>query len=561
MKVSQIPYKRIDKDDAERRINEAVALAKNAVSVDELLASREHINKLVDEFSTMFSLANMRFTLNTKDEFYQAERAYYDEITPIIGVKSLEFKKAFLGSPFLDDAKKQLNPLVIKMFEIELKTADERIVADLQEENRLTMQYVKFVSELLFDFKGEKITLGALKKHMTDSDRQVRKAAYNVLGATLQENSNFLDDIFDKMVKVRDTMAKKMGFENFIEMGYYRMSRTAFDENTIKTFRKNVKEQLVPVIAKLKNEIKERLGIDELKLYDNETYFENDPTPILDAQGILAAGQEMYRDMSKETGDFMDMMMQNDAFDVLPREGKWTGGYCTAFPLYNQPFIFANFNGTTADVDVITHEAGHAFAFYAHSPYQLTELEIGGMETAETHSMSMEFLCWKYMDKFFGERAKDYCYKHLFDSITFIPYGVIVDLFQHIIYENPQMTPKERKDVWLALEKEYRPHMNAQNITYLEEGTRWQYQNHIFELPFYYIDYCLAQSVALQVLMLSQKDYSKAFSTYLEHTKRGGLYDFNTLVKMMELKSPFEEGALEEVARGVEELLAKLAKE
>jgi M3 family oligoendopeptidase len=279
---------------------------------------------------------------------------------------------------------------------------------------------------------------------------------------------------------------------------------------------------------------------------------------MLDAKGILAAGREMYREMSPETAAFIDMMFDSEAFDVLSREGKWTGGYMTAFPLYKQPFIFANFNGTTADIDVITHEAGHAFAYFAGVNDMTPELDLGGMETAETHSMSMEFFAWPYMAKFFGEDERRYRYMHLFAALSFIPYGTIVDYFQEEVYTHPEMTPAERNDLWRRLESEFRPWLSTDGITYLEEGTRWQYQNHIYASPFYYIDYCLAQTVAIGFLELLPKDYDAAFATYLAHASRTGNSTFTELLSLAGLKSPFEEGALSELAATCERLLEDL---
>ncbi len=557
-KIKDMAYKRVTKEEAIERMKEIIDQAKNAKCVEDLLNARDNYVKLGEEITTMSNLANTRFNLNTHDEFYNAEVEYYDLALPEVQMYDLKYVKAFLDSPYLEQAKSKINPLIIKMYELSLKCADERVLKEMQQENALRTKYSKFVSEMLYDFRGEKITLGALRKFMTDSDRQTRKEAYNALGKTLNKNSQFIDDVFDEMVKVRDKMAKKLGYENFVELGYNRMQRTCYNKDTVKVFRENVLNDIVPVVSKLKEKVAKKLGIDQLKLYDNDTYFNQDPTPILDAQGILNAGREMYHDLSKETSEFIDMMFESDAFDVMPREGKWTGGYMTSFPTYKQPFILANFNGTTADVDVITHEAGHAFAYFAGVNDMTYELDLGGMETAETHSMSMEFFAWKYMEKFFGKDAEKYKYKHLFDSLTFIPYGTIVDYFQEIVYENPQMTPKERKDVWKKLEAQFRPYMDAEGIEYLELGTRWQYQNHIFESPFYYIDYCLAQTIAIEFLAESLKDYDKAFNTYLNHAKRTGNYTFTQLVEMAGLKSPFEKGALKEISKVAENILNDL---
>lgn len=559
-KISEMKYERVDKEQAIKDIDSIIERVGKAKSGDELLALRNEYNSLSEQIGTMARLASTRLNLNSRDEFYTAEMDYYNACLPEIQMYDIKFTKAFLASPVLDEAKKSLNPLVITMMELSLKCADERVLEEMQEENKLTTEYSKFVSELTYDFRGERLTLGALRKFMQDSDRATRAEAYNALGKTLGENSEFLDTIYDKMVKVRDKMAKKLGYDNYVALGYNLMQRTAYDKEAVKVFRENVLTDLVPVICELKNKIAAKLGIDKMKLYDDNTYSENDPAPILDAEGILNAGKEMYHEMSPETCEFIDMMFESDAFDVMPREGKWTGGYMTFFPLYKQPFIFANFNGTTADVDVITHEAGHAFAYYVGASDMTPELQLGGMETAETHSMSMEFFAWKYIDKFFGDGADAYKYKHLFSALAFIPYGTIVDYFQEIVYENPEMSPEERKAVWRELEAKFRPWMNARGIEYIEEGTRWQYQNHIFQSPFYYIDYCLAQTIAFEFLKLSLEDYDKALKTYIAHAKRTGNYGITDLVKMAGLKSPFEKGALSEVAEFCEKLLEKLSK-
>ena len=559
VKIKDMEYKRALKEDAIASIVRCTEMVENAKSGKDLLVAREEYNKDSEFLGTMVRLAHTRLNLNSRDEFYAAEMNYYNEALPEIQMYDIKFSKAFLSSPYLDEAKKELNPLIITMMELSLKTADERILAEMQQENALCTEYGKFVSELTYEFRGEKLTLGALRKYMQDPDRATRKEAYDSLGKTLGQNGEYIDNLFDKMVKVRHAMATKLGYENYVELGYNIMQRTCYDKELVSIFRQNVLNDIVPVVTELKNEIAKKLGIDELKLYDDNTYSENDPSPILDAEGILEAGRQMYHEMCPETSAFIDMMFESDAFDVLSREGKWTGGYMTSFPLYKQPFIFANFNGTTADVDVITHEAGHAFAYYVGADDMTPELQLGGMETAETHSMSMEFFAWKYMDKFFGEGAKAYKYKHLFSALAFIPYGIIVDYFQQRVYENPEMAPAQRNELWRELESKFRPWMNACGIEYLENGTRWQYQNHIFQSPFYYIDYCLAQVIAFQFLKMSNEDYDSALKTYIAHAARTGNYGITDLVKLAGLKSPFEQGALSEIASSCKDMLNKLS--
>lgn len=560
MKVSELKYERVEFESIENGLKQIIADIKNAKSVDEILNARESLLSILEEYVTSISLAYMRHTINTVDEFYNNEKDYYDEIGPQFENYLQQCTVAILDSPFRDELEKELSPVLFKSYEVMSKSMSPEIIDEMVEENQLVTKYSKLMSGMTFDFKGETMPLSILRKYMKDDDRQVRKQAYEVLGKGLEEHAQELDTLYDKLVKVRDKMAKKMGYENYIELGYYRLGRISYDQKMVEKFRKNVLEDIVPVVSNLKIENAKRMGIEDFKLYDNDVYLPGgDPKPVIDTDGIFKAAQAMYRDMGQEAGEFFDMMLKNEAFDVVSRKNKWGGGYCTNFEKYKQPFILANFNGTSADIDVVTHEAGHAFANYltANNKYAL-ELGVGGMETAETHSMSMEFLTEKHMDKFFGEDATRYKYMHAFDALSFIPYGTIVDYFQHIVYANPDMTPSERNETWNKLEAQFRPYLSSEGMTYLSKGTRWQYQMHIYETPFYYIDYCLAQIVAFEFLLESLEDYDRAFEKYVHFVSQGGEALFSDLIKEAELGSPFEDGALKDVAAKIQEHLHNL---
>ena len=434
------------------------------------------------------------------------------------------------------------------------------IVEDMIEENKLCSEYSKLMAGLEFEFRGETYSRAALAGFFKDDDRQTRKEAYEVFGKKMNEVAPQLDDIYDRMVKVRDRMARKMGYKNFIELGYYRMNRVSYGQKEVETFRKNVLESWVPANARLRLENAKDLGLDNYMFYDDGVIIPGgDPRPQGGKKEIFQAAKEMYHEMGDETGAFIDLMLENDAFDVDARKNKWGGGYCSEVALYKQPFILANFNGTAGDVDVMTHEAGHALnAFLIADNKFALEIGCGGMETAETHSMSMEYFAWKYIHKFFGGDAKKYKYMHALENFSFIPYGTMVDAFQHIVYENPEMTPAQRNEAWLELERKFRPHIHLEGIPFIEEGRRWQYQMHIYESPFYYIDYCLAQTAAFGFLLASMEDYDGAFARYIRLMKQGGEAYYEDLLKEAEIPSPFQQGALQTLADNIESLLTKL---
>lgn len=560
MKVSQLPYERVLVEEVSQAYERETQNVKNARSAEEVLAARKRLMQETVKLNTADALAYMRWSCNTRDAFYKAEKEYYENALPSLSGVQIEYMKAMLSSPFAEEVRAALPAPVYKSFEVALKALDERVIEERREESALVNEYATFMSEFTVDFDGKKLPLTILKKYMEDGDREVRRRAFDALGEVFEQNAEFLDGVYDKLVKVRTRMARKMGYKNYVELGYYRMNRLCYDRDMVERFRENVLKDVVPLVSRVRTERAAQLGINDMKLYDYGVCFAcGEPEPVLDEKGMFEAGREMYREMSKETGEFIDMMLDNEAFDVLSREGKWGGGYCTEFPAYKQPFILANFNGGSGDVDVLTHEAGHAFASYLSFKNDL-DPECGpGMETAETHSMSMEFFCWKFMDKFFGDRADDYKYKHLLDNLSFLTYGTIVDAFQHVVYENPDMTPAERNAAWNELEAKFRPYLSTKGMRYFEKGTRWQYQMHIYESPFYYIDYCLAQSNALQFLFASLDDYEDAFKRYYDFTSLNGSEFFTDMLEKVNIKSPFADGALKEVAERSEKLLKKLS--
>lgn len=561
MKVSEMPYKRITVEEVKADAEKIIEKIKASKSAEELKAARDEYNKISEEVETACALANCRFTLNTRDEFYNGEMDYYDNAMPLLAEIENEYKKAMLDSPYRADAEKLINPRVFKGFEMSLKTFSPEVIEDLQAENALVTRYSKFMGELAFEFDGEKMPLSVLRGKLEDDSREVRRKAAEAIGKTMQENAETFDEIFDGLVKIRTKIARKLGYENFVELGYYRMGRVDYNEKMVAAFRKSVETDLVPAVAQLKERIRNRLGLDKIMYYDDAISVTGEmPRPVIDTPVIFENALKMYNDMKPEIGDFMQRMLDAEAFDVEARDGKFGGGYCTTFAKYKQPFILANFNGTSGDIDVITHEFGHALA--ADYMFKFAEPDYPtGMETHECHSMSMEFLCHKYMDAFFGEKADKYRYKHIVDAVSFIPYGVIVDEFQHLVYENPELTPAERKAEYLKLEKKYRPYLSFEGIPYLELGTRWQYQMHIFESPFYYIDYCLAQCVALGFLGLSRKDFEDALEKYVDFLKKTGGVSLSELIEGAGLDSPFSEGALSQVAANASATVSELEKD
>ncbi len=552
MKFKDIPYERVDMEEVKKGFEALIREQKEAKSGQEQFEIHKKAYALRDKVLTQMTICEIRHTGNTVDEFYENENNYYDEKKPEFDDLTLQYSKTLLESPYRTYLEEKIGKVAFKNVELMAKSLDEKLIPLMQEENNLVSTYHKLIASAKIMFNGEELNISMLRKYLTDSDRNVRKEAWSKLSGFFMEKSGELDDIYDKMVKNRTAQAKLMGYTNYVELGYCRMNRNSYDKDMVKNFRDQVKKVFVPFATKVHEIRREALGLDSLKFYDNEMFFNNgNPAPIGTPEEILKWGKEMYSDLSPETKEFFEFMYENELFDVLGRKNKQAGGYMTFLPDYKMPFIFANFNGTSSDVDVITHECGHAFQGYVVRDYEVEEHRDITMETAEIHSMSMEFFTDRYMEKFFGDRAEDYRKMHLAESVTFIPYGCMVDEFQHIVYENPDMTPDERKAAWMKLESEYRPHMDYADDPFFSKGGFWQRQLHIYASPFYYIDYCLAQTCALQYRIKMDKDYKKAWESYLALCKLSAKEFYEPMLSEVGLNSPFQDGCMKNI---VEEL-------
>lgn len=549
-------YLRPDLLKVENEFKELTQEMREATSGEAAFRVHEKFYALTGQIQTASELAMIRHDMNTVDAVYKEERDWFDKNMPLISNLSVEYQKALYESPYRKELVEKIGPVAFKNIELAMKSVDEKILPLMQEENELTTRYNNLLASCKIPFHGEECNLSLLSPYLHHRDRQVRKEAWEAYTSFFMEHEEELDWIYDRLVKNRTEQGRKMGHQNFSPLGYARMMRNSYGAEEIASFRRQVKKDFVPFVEELHERRRKRLGIDHLMYFDEGVYFnEGNPVPIGDDQQILASGRELYGQLSPETREFMDFMCENELFDVEGRKDKTTGGYMTYIPDYRSPFIFANFNGTSDDADVITHECGHAFQGYLTRNDPIREHADITMETAETHSMSMEFFTEPWIDRLFGSDASRYVEMHFEDAMMFIPYGTMVDEFQNIIYEDPSLDPKSRKTVWRDLEKQYKPHLDYGDNAYLNAGGFWQKQHHIYDLPFYYIDYCIAGTNALQYKVWMDQDYKAAWNSYLTLCKLSASDFFPGLMSAAGLRNPFEDGCLAYIVR---ELSAKL---
>lgn len=555
MKFNEYKYERPDLEVFKKEM--AVELENIATEKDPEVEIKAVYNvfDIMDKMDSMQQLVSIRHSVDTRDEFYEKEQAFYDENSPHIMEQWQLFVNKFLESSNKDALVKEFGLYIFEKYEVSKKVFSPEIIPDMQEENKLSTEYSKLLAGAEIEFDGKTYNLSQMRPLTTNKDREVRKNANLAVSTWFESVEKDIDRIYDDMVKVRTKIAEKLGYDNYVQLGYDRLGRTDYNSKDVKNYRDQIFESVVPLVSSLVERKGKRLGIEDLKYYDlGLSFLDGNPTPKGDSKWQLNHAKEMYESMSPETGEFINFMIDHDLLELDAKEGKSGGGYCTFIPEYNSPFIFANFNGTAGDVDVLTHEAGHAFQVY-QSQKLIPDYRWPGYEGAEIHSMSMEFLAWPWIHKFFEEDTEKYKFNHLAGAISFLPYGVAVDEFQHGVYENPTLTPDERKQLWRDIEKKYLPFKDYENDSFLEKGGFWFRQGHIFGVPFYYIDYTLAQVVAFQYWIKSQENHRDAFDHYLALCKLGGSKSFVALLNSANLESPFIKGT---VGKTIEPLKAYL---
>lgn len=558
MKFSEMKYTRPSMEEIGREYDEAIEKLKNAPDAAAAAEAVLMHEKILKKASTAASLAGVRHSIDTRDEFYDAENTYMDGFFPLFEQKMQEFIRLLLDSRHRPALEKRFSKLLFTNAEMQNKCFSPLIVGLLQEENKLVSEYEKLMASAQIPFDGKILNISQLVPYKQSGDRAVRKAAFEAEGGFYADNGEALDRIYDDLVRLRTEIGRKLGYKNFTPVGYMRMQRNCYTPEMAANFRRQVLNDIVPVAARLKEMQRARIGVGKLMYYDDTFVFkEGNPVPRGTAEDILAAGKKMYEQMSAETGEFINVLYGGGLIDAVAKPGKSVGGFCTEFPDYGLPFIFSNFNGTSGDVEVLTHEAGHAFAFYTARDSEIMETASPSLDACEIHSMSMEFFAWPWLGLYYGEDSERAKLAHLASCVTFIPYGVMVDEFQHIVYDNPELTPAQRHEEWKKLDAKYRPYMDYGDLTFFSDGRSWQRQSHIYQNPFYYIDYCLAQTAALEFWALDRKDHRDAWERYMRLVRRAGGETFTGLCACAGIKSPFEDGSLKGIARAAEEYLSR----
>ena len=504
----------------------------------------EKSNKYYDivlDYNSMRSMA--RQSSQSEDEWIDLFKS--------LGVDKVALSEAIASSPFRPDIEQEFGKQYFVSMDLQKKLFCEANIPLRQQESRLTNEYQKIMATAEIPFDGKTLNLYGVQKYFEHPDRAMRAAAVKAYSKFYEDNEPRLEEIWSELIRIRNQMGKNLGYENYIPVGYLEQGRTDYGEKEVASFREQVRTFLVPLCQKLYDAQAKRLGLDHVMCYDEKMVFpDGNAEPAGDDAFMVKTAQKMYHEISPETGEFIDFMIDHELMDLQNKPGKASTGYMTSLPSLKAPFVFSCFNHTIFDMQVLTHELGHAFAGYmAMRSQPISDYYSESTDIAEIHSMSMEQFAYPYAEWFFGDQADKFRFAHLQEALTFVPFGVAVDEFQHIMYQNPDLTPDQRNAEWLKLEKKYRPWIDFDNLPFYGRGAGWQRQLHIYECPFYYIDYCLSTMAALQFFLLSLDDHKDAWERYLKLVRRAGLASYTELLQTAGLKVPFAEGSVKGIAQ------------
>ena len=549
-KFSELKYERPDSEQVIKDLRETAEKIRAAQSVEEVLSHIMEHEQRDQQLSTLLSLVNIRHTLDTRDAFYEKENEWIGQTMPTILPDSLALADAIAESPFRNEIEEKLGKQFFAEIDLQKKCFCPENIPLMQAEAKLTDEYQKIMASCQVEFMGEKRNLYGLQKFFEHTDRDVRRRAFKAYSDFYHSHEERLEEIWSELIRIRNEMGRNLGYENFIPVGYMQQSRTDYGQEEVASFREQVRMELVPVCEKLYQAQAKRLGIGRICAFDEKMiYPEGNAVPAGDDDFMIGTARQMYHELSPETAEFIDFMIEHEMMDLKNRPGKASTGYCTILPSLKAPYVFSCFNQTIFDMQVLTHELGHAFAAYRASRIQpLQNYFFSSTDIAEIHSMSMEQFAYPYAERFFGKDADKFRFAHLQEALTFVPFGVAVDEFQHICYAHPELTPKERTMEWHKLERKYMPWRTYEDDEFMERGGYWYHKLHIFLYPFYYISYTLTTMGAMEFKKKYAEDPVSAWKDYLALADVGGSKGYLETLHLAHLSVPFEPGAVARAA-------------
>lgn len=422
----------------------------------------------------------------------------------------------------------------------------------------LAAQYDKLVGAAEVDVLGEQLTLARARGKLSSDKPEERRAAYEAYYGWYRDHRDELAQIYNQQVALRDRMGRNLGHENFVPLGYDGMERTDYGPEEVARFHQAVLEYATPLLQRQHERQAEALGTPTLRPWDAGYYpgrtLPQDVCEPIDQQ--LDKAGRIFERLSPRLSAHFERMRSEGLIDLENRKGKGAGAFCTSFPDEGRVAIFCNSTGDESDLATLTHEMGHAFQAWESQSIRSVQLQWPTSDAAEVHSMGMEFLALPYLDEFMdAEEAVRFIRARWSRAVSILCYVCLVDAFQTWVYKHPGASMDDRDTQWIRLAERYMPGVDWSGEAEEYRHTRWYAQLHIFRYPFYYIDYALAETGAMQFALLDAQDHDACLQKYLALCELGGTLSITKMFAQAGLRSPFEKELMRDLMAHAEQQL------
>jgi len=478
----------------------------------------------------------------TDEAANEADREFREEIRPKAEAGESKLVESLLASRHKIAVGERFGPQLLCMLETQVEPLAP-INSDLRVKcSDVTHEYDKLLSGGEVRVRGETLTLQQARGKHSSEDPDIRKEAFFAHRRWFQDHRDQLAKMFDDLVHYRDEMGRNLGHDSFTPLGYESMNRTDYGPEDAKAFRDSIREFAAPVLARIHGEQARTLGESVLSPW-NMTYHPERTLPSGIAKPVdrqIAKAQAVFDDLAPWLGKHFARMRDENLIDLENRKGKRAGAFCTSFDDEKRVAIMCNSVGDMDDVSTLMHEMGHAFQGWESTPIEAVELRWPTADACEIHSMGMEYLSQRHIGHFFAEAdAHKYIASRWAQGVRLLCYISTVDEFQHWIYAHPKATADERDATWVEIFDRYHPGIDWSACEDLS-AMRWYAQLHIFDYPFYYIDYGIAETGAMQLALMDRDDHDKAMLTYRELCRTGGTKSVLGIFESAGMRSPFD---------------------
>jgi oligoendopeptidase F len=531
---------------------------KNAAELEKWLLDWSELNAALDEESTRRNIAMTCHTDNADAE--KAFLHFVESVEPQLKPRQFALEQIYVSHPLC----KNLPQPRFRVFDRDVKNHVELFHQDNvpleTEETKLGQQYQKLSGSLTVNFRGEEKTLVQMGRYLEEPDRALRQEAWELVAKRRLQEAEKFDDIFDRQIKLRQQIAQNAGFKNYRDYAFRRLGRFDYTPDDCAKFHDAVEREIVPVVRELQSQRRAQLKLEKLRPWDLAVDPLNRPPlkPFTQVGEMVSRTQKIFDSLDAELARGFKQMDDLHLLDLDNRKGKAPGGYQSTLAEARLPFIFMNAVGLQRDVETLLHEGGHAFHALATREEDLYAYRGAPIEFCEVASMSMELLGNEFIEEFYSESDANRARRvHLEGVVGVFPWIATVDAFQHWIYTHPNHTREERKIAWLELMDRFGGDADWSGFEN-ERAHSWHRQLHIFLVPFYYIEYGIAQLGALQVWANSKRDKAKALNDYKKSLALGGSRPLPELFSAAGCRFEFSGKTIQPLAKMLREELAKL---